>query len=55
MAFTFVKYGSAVYCFRTYVMALTAVIFEPKMLGTTIETVQQRNAWEYKNRPACNV
>ena len=28
MAFTFVKYGSAVYCFRTYVMALTAVTFD---------------------------
>ncbi len=55
MAFTFVKYGSAVYCFRTYVMGLTAVNFEPKMLGTTIEAVQQKHAWEYLNRPASNV
>jgi len=55
MAFTFVKYGSAVYCFRTYVMALTAVSFEPKTLGTTVETVQQKTAWDYMHRPACNV
>lgn len=55
MAFTFVKYGSAVYCFRTYVMALTAVSIEPKMLETIIDTIQQKNAWKYMHRPACNV
>ncbi len=42
MAFTFVKYGSAVYCFRTYVMALTAVIFEPKCLGLLLRLFSRK-------------
>ncbi len=53
MAFTFVKYGSAVYCFRTYVMGLTAVSFEPKMVAC--DGLQQKHTWDYLDRPACNV
>ena len=49
MAMTFVKYGSAAYCFRTYVMGLTAVNFEPTMLACN--GVQQKHAWDYFESP----